>query len=121
MTKQLVFLDEYIKAEPYTTSEIIAEFADISHHGVQALISKRKADLEKFGKVAFEMRPLTDSQTVQKEKIFLLNDPQATLLITYLKNTDAENRKSFVFYFDWLESISILSDKEIVKLLKALV
>lgn len=89
MTKQIVFLDEYIKAEPYTTSEIISEFADISHHSVQALISKRKADLEKFGKVAFEMRPLTDSQTGQKEKIFLLNDPQATLLITYLKNTDA--------------------------------
>lgn len=89
MTKQLVFLDEYIKAEPYTTSEIIAEFAGITHNSVQRLISKRKTDLEKFGKVGFEIRPLTDSKTEQKEKIFLLNDPQATLLITYLKNTDA--------------------------------
>ena len=71
-------------AEPYTTSEVIAEYSENSHHAIQQLINKNKEKLEAFGKVAFEMRALPSGQ---KAKIYHLNEQQATFLITLLKNT----------------------------------
>lgn len=71
-------------AEPYTTSDIIAEYSENSHHAIQQLINKNKEKLEGFGKVAFEMRALSSGQ---KSKIYRLNERQATFLITLLKNT----------------------------------
>lgn len=71
-------------AEPYTTSEVIAEYSENSHHAIQQLINKNKDKLEAFGKVAFEMRALPSGQ---KAKIYHLNEQRATFLITLLKNT----------------------------------
>lgn len=79
----LVYLDG--KKEPYTTSEIIAECADVSHHAIQEHIRKQKDRLERYGKLAFQMRPLPSGQ---KAKDYILNEQQATLLITFLKNTE---------------------------------
>ena len=79
----LVYMDG--KKEPYTTSEIIAECAGVRHHAVQEHIRKNVERLERFGKVAFEMRPLPSGQ---QAKDYILNEQQATLLITFLKNTE---------------------------------
>lgn len=73
------------KKEPYTTSAIIAECAGIKHHAIQEHIRKQIARLEQFGKVSFKMRPL---QSGQQAKDYILNEQQATLLITFLKNTE---------------------------------
>lgn len=80
---ELVYMDG--KKEPYTTSEIIAECAGIKHHAVKEHIRKQIVRLEQFGKVSFKMRPL---QSGQQAKDYILNEQQATLLITFLKNTD---------------------------------
>lgn len=80
---ELVYLDG--KKEPYTLSSIISDCAGISHHAIQEHIRKHKARLEHFGKLAFKMRPLPSGQ---RTKEYLLNEQQATLLITFLKNTD---------------------------------
>jgi len=74
------------KKEPYTTSEIIAECAAISHHAIQEHIRKRKDRLERYGIIAFEMRKLNGRG--RPEKLYRLNEQQATLLITFLKNTE---------------------------------
>ncbi|MBF9645966.1 Rha family transcriptional regulator [Streptococcus pseudopneumoniae] len=79
---ELVYMDG--KKEPYTTSAIIAECAGIKHHAIQEHIRKQIGRLEQFGKVSFKMRPL---QSGQQAKDYILNEQQATLLITYLKNT----------------------------------
>ncbi len=79
----LVYMDG--KKEPYTTSEIIAECAGVKHHAVQEHIRKNVERLERFGKVAFKMRPLPSGQ---QAKDYILNEQQATLLITFLKNTE---------------------------------
>ena len=108
----LVFLEpNNIKAIPFTTSDVIAEYAKIKHHAVQQMISKHEVSLKKFGQVefemrklsgglsapyeaesktkpAFKMRPSKKSVTGQSEKIYHLNEEQATLLITFLKNTE---------------------------------
>jgi len=80
---ELVYMDG--KKEPYTTSEIIAECAGIKHHAIQEHIRKQIGRLEQFGKVSFKMRPL---QSGQQAKDYILNEQQATLLITFLKNTE---------------------------------
>ena len=80
---ELVYIDG--KKEPYTLSSIISDCADISHHAIQEHIRKHKTRVERFGKLAFKMRPLPSGQ---RTKEYLLNEQQATLLITFLKNTD---------------------------------
>ena len=80
---ELVYMDG--KKEPYTTSAIIAECAGIKHHAIQEHIRKQIGRLEQFGKVSFKMRP---SQSGQQAKDYILNEQQATLLITFLKNTE---------------------------------
>lgn len=85
----LVFLEpNKIDAVPFTTSDVIAEFANVKHHAVQQMISKHETSLKSFGLVAFEMRAVKKSRGVKYEKLYHLNEQQATLLITFLKNTE---------------------------------
>ncbi|MDS4794869.1 Rha family transcriptional regulator [Streptococcus pneumoniae] len=80
---ELVYMDG--KKEPYTTSAIIAECAEVKHDTVQSLIRNHQEDFESYGIIGFEIRKL-DGQG-RPMKIYRLNEQQATLLITYLKNT----------------------------------
>lgn len=86
---ELVFLDSNkIDAIPFTTSDVIAQFANVKHHAVQQMISKHETSLKTFGAVAFQMREVNKNGGVNYEKIYHLTEPQATLLITFLKNTE---------------------------------
>lgn len=76
---------ENLNEVPYTTSKVIADFSDNSHHAVQQIIKRHIKDLEEFGKLAHEMRPMPSGQ---KAKVYCLNEQQATLVITYLSNTE---------------------------------
>ncbi|CGE80128.1 phage protein [Streptococcus pneumoniae] len=81
---ELVYMDG--KKEPYTTSEIIAECAEVQHHTITHLIRENKADFEELGILGFKIHKL-DTRG-QPKKSYILNEQQATLLITYLKNTE---------------------------------
>ena len=83
----LVYLSPNTK-EPYTTSDVIAEFAGVQHHTITRLIRNHLKDFEEFGRVGFEIQALQTKGGVQDHKIFRLNEEQATLLMTYLKNTE---------------------------------
>jgi phage regulator Rha-like protein len=83
----LVFLKtKDLHEEPFTTSEVIAKYGGVKHHALQVLISKHQEDLKEFGLLSFEMRPVEINGT-KYEKIYKLNEDQATLLITFMKNT----------------------------------
>lgn len=46
----LVFLEpDKLDSEPFTTSKVVAECANIRHHTVTKLIQKHKTDFEEFG------------------------------------------------------------------------
>ena len=94
----LVYLDG--KKEPYTTNEIIAECAEIERISVRKLIENHKEDLEVFGILSFEMTKINDGRG-RPRKIYHLNEQQATLLITYLDNTEPvrEFKKNLVSAF----------------------
>ena len=80
---ELVYMDG--KKEPYTLSSIIAECAEVKHRHLKILLNKHRADFEKFGKVTFKISP---SEAGQNVRDYILNEQQATLLITYLRNTE---------------------------------
>ena len=84
----IVYMDG--KKEPYTTSEIIAECAEVKHDTVQSLIRNHQEDFESYGIIGFEIRKLDGRG--RPMKVYRLNEQQATLLITYLKNTEPVRR-----------------------------
>ena len=87
--------------EPFTTSEVIAECAGVKRDTVQKLVQRHEKDLHEFGKVGFEIRPLSGSKTRQTVKVYHLNEQQATLLLTFLRNTPVviEFKKELVRQF----------------------
>ncbi|HEL2054048.1 TPA: Rha family transcriptional regulator [Streptococcus suis] len=80
---ELVYMDG--RKEPYTLSSIVAECAEVKHRHLKMLINKHKDRLERFGKVHFKISPSKSGQNVRD---YILNEQQATLLITFLKNTE---------------------------------
>jgi len=71
------------KKEAVTSHIIIAEGMGVTQHAALELIKRYKKELQEFGKVSFQMRPL---ESGQKQKQFMLNQHQATLLITLMRN-----------------------------------
>jgi len=86
---ELVFLtDGSVNAEPYTTGDIIAKYAGLTHHGVNAKIETFKKDLEDFGGLVYFMhKPPKGSKGGRPRKVWRLNDQQATTLITLIGNS----------------------------------
>ena len=100
----LVYMDG--KKEPYTLSSIVAECTNLQHHTITRTIRKHQARFERFGKVGFKIQPLTSGQSA---KDFILNEQQATLLVTFLKNTEqvANFKENLVrAFFEMREELS---------------
>ncbi|HEM3201088.1 prophage ps3 protein 13 [Streptococcus suis] len=93
---ELVYMDG--QKEPYTLSNIVAEYAEVQHHTITRLIREHKVDFENLGKVGFQIQAMTSGQ---HSKNYILNEQQATLLITYLRNTQPvrEFKKNLVKAF----------------------
>ena len=93
---ELVFLK---KDDAFTDSMVIANNTDNQHESVIRIISKYQKDLEDYGRLEF-----TDFKSGKRgrpTKICFLNEEQATLLITYLDNTEIvrEFKKKLVHQF----------------------
>ncbi|MCK0507887.1 phage antirepressor KilAC domain-containing protein [Aromatoleum anaerobium] len=71
-----------------TSSLAIADGTENEHRAVLQLVRTYLADLEEFGRVAFEMRPFETAGGTQKREVAMLNEQQSTLLLTYMRNSD---------------------------------
>ncbi|WP_162256530.1 MULTISPECIES: Rha family transcriptional regulator [Companilactobacillus] len=86
--KKLVFVNNaLISAKPFTTSEILAKQMHISEETVMHRITQYKDRLEHFGKIEFSSIIDGNPKGGRPKKIVQLTEPQATLLITFFKNT----------------------------------
>ena len=74
--------------KPLTTSLHIADGSRANHKAVMQLIKTHIHHFNKFGRVAFEMRPFETDGGVQTRRIALLNEQQATFLMTLMRNTE---------------------------------
>ena len=83
----------------YTTSEIVAKYTGVSVEHVRQLTDKHKGQLERFGILGFENSKLDGRG--RPHKIWHYNEQQATLLITFMRNTTAviEFRSNLVTAF----------------------
>ncbi|KWU40597.1 Rha family transcriptional regulator [Levilactobacillus brevis] len=103
----LVFLSsQQVDAEPFTTGDVIAEYAGIARKSVNELIRRYKDDLEDFGVLPFEMaKPIKGSLGGHPRRVWYLNKNQANLLITYLDNTKPvrQFKKALVRQFDAMQ------------------
>lgn len=73
------------------SSETVAEGSGVQHKNVLELIDANRTDFEDFGQVAFETRKgsaLRQGGFARSTRVALLNEQQATLLMTYQRNTD---------------------------------
>lgn len=74
--------------EPYTTSEIIAAGTGINHRRVRDAIRKYQSDLEAFGVLgAYQTKTPNNQEGGRNATGYILNEQQATFLLTLLKNT----------------------------------
>ena len=69
-----------------TTSLAIAEGTDTQHKNVLDLVRTHQQDLEDFGGVAFETRPFETAGGTQIREVAILNQEQATLLLTHMRS-----------------------------------
>ncbi|MEO5335026.1 MAG: Rha family transcriptional regulator [Magnetococcus sp. YQC-5] len=72
---------------PTTTSLIIADGVKNPHETVIRLIRNYCPDLEEFGRVRFEIGPFATNGGTQQREFAILNERQATLIMTYMRNT----------------------------------
>ena len=82
MSDQLVTLQGN---EAFTDSMVIANGTNNQHESVQRRIRDYEKELSSFGKLGFEIRPMPSGQ---EQKVYRLNEMQATFLITLLKNNE---------------------------------
>lgn len=87
---------------PMTTSMRVADGTQGEHASVLRLIRDNLADFEEFGRVGFEIAPFETAGGVQRRTVAFLNEQQATLLLTYMRNTpvvrDFKKRLVRAFY-----------------------
>ena len=99
----------------FTNSWVIAEGTGNSHRAIKSIVDKYSDDFKEFGKLSYHSKWFENekqkkifsdnSKGVSREKtkieVILLNEPQATLLMTYLRNTEQVRRfkKNLVFEF----------------------
>lgn len=86
MTKELLTITA--DGTPVIDTVTIAKGVNVEHKAVIQLVRKYESDFNAFGRVTFEMRPFETAGGPQKREVALLNEDQATLLFTYLKNTE---------------------------------
>ncbi|MBE3610529.1 Rha family transcriptional regulator [Campylobacter californiensis] len=72
---------------PATTQSTVSELTDNNEQSVQKLIRVYKTDLEEFGALEFSNIQIQAGLGLTYKKVYCLNEQQATLLLTYMKNT----------------------------------
>lgn len=70
-----------------TTSLIVAAGTENEHASVLRLVRDNLDDFEEFGGVGFEIQPFDTPGGVQRREVAILNEEQATLLLTYMRNS----------------------------------
>lgn len=74
--------------EAFTDSMVIANGTGNQHHSVTRIIRNYKEDFLEFGEVRFMDLKSKNPSGGRPERIYQLNEQQATLLMTYLENTE---------------------------------
>jgi len=82
-------LVELINNEPRVSHRVIAKTTEVKQKNIIELIQKYKSKLESFGQLMFKTESVQNSvKAINQMKTFYLNEQQATLLITFMRNSE---------------------------------
>lgn len=98
-----------------TNQDKISTISKINVNSIQKLIRTYKQDLECFGKLEFSLQKIAKTN----KKIYELNEQQATLLLTYMKNSESVRnaKKVLVFaFYQMKEKLKNLEQEQMQKL-----
>ena len=115
----LVFLSD--DSTPVTSTEVIASETGNEHRAVIQLVRKYHPDFQEFGEVAFQMRHNRQGSPTEAA---LLNEQQATLLVTYMRNSEVvrDFKKRLVkAFYEFANRVKSDLPQDYLSALKALV
>ncbi|EAK0249881.1 phage regulatory protein [Campylobacter jejuni] len=98
-----------------TDQNKISIISKVDTNSIQRLIRTYKQDLEYFGKLDFSLQKIAKTN----KKIYYLNEQQATLLLTYMKNSESVRnaKKVLVFaFYQMKEKLKNLEQEQMQKL-----
>lgn len=81
-------LIQIVSSEPKVSHRIIAENTDNKQININKLINANLSDFQEFGEVEVVETRVQTAGGEQLQKTFWLNEAQATLLMTYLRNSE---------------------------------
>jgi phage regulator Rha-like protein len=81
----LVFM---IGGDILTATDAVATATGNDHASVIKLVRNYQSDFEEFGRVRFEIQPFATAGGQQEREVAFLNEQQATLLLTYMRNNE---------------------------------
>lgn len=82
-------LIQIVSSEPKVSHVVIAENTDNKQKNIQDMIVRNLSDFQEFGVLEFEIQKVRNSAgAINEQKTFWLNEAQATLLMTYLRNSE---------------------------------
>ena len=110
---------EVYEDELRVSHRVIAEQTDNKPKSVNNLITDNINDLEEFGRLPFKKESDLEVKEKQKinsnyraEKIYYLNEPQATLLITFMRNSEIVKKFKVLLVKEFYRMKDYLKDKQ---------
>jgi phage regulator Rha-like protein len=89
MQNQVTSFIEEIDGQLVVSHRIIAIQTESQEKTISRLIRNHMDKLEKFGKVGFQIQSIKNAKNrVNEEKTYYLNEQQATLLLTFMRNNE---------------------------------
>lgn len=98
-----------------TDQNKISTISKVDINSIQRLIRNYKQDLECFGKLGFELQKTAKTN----KKIYFLNEQQATLLLTYMKNSETVRSAKKILvsaFYQMKEKLKNLEQEQMQKL-----
>jgi phage regulator Rha-like protein len=112
MNKLVILKRENKEDVPVTTSKIIADGSENTHRSIYLLIDKYESDFKEFGVLSSQMTKLKNEQGGRPEKIYYLNENQALLLITYMRNNPIVRNLKITLVKEFSDMKKLLMQKE---------
>ncbi|ECH3987598.1 phage regulatory protein [Campylobacter jejuni] len=98
-----------------TDQNKISTISKVDINSIQRLIRNYKQDLECFGELGFELQKIAKTN----KKIYFLNEQQATLLLTYMKNSETVRSAKKILvsaFYQMKEKLKNLEQEQMQKL-----
>jgi phage regulator Rha-like protein len=107
---------EEIDNELVVSHRVIAEQTKNKVLSVQKLITDNISELEEFGKVRFEIEAIKNSKNrVNEEKTYFLNEPQTTLLFTFMRNNEVVKKFKVCLVKEFYKMRKLLENQNVSK------